>query len=784
MLPVNVDELLNGTIVESDRIEFKSGWNPERVLHTICAFANDFDNIGGGYVVIGVGEADGMPREYLGLPPDEIPRIEQDLFNRCNLITPRYVPMVSHERHRGVDLLVIWAPRGESRPYKCPVSLSSSEKSGSGERACYIRRMSDTVCANQAEEIDLLMRSNRIPFDDMVNEDASVDDLMFGLVRDFLSRIGSRLDFRSMDDLELFRQMRIIRGPKESPRPLNVGLMMFSDRPERFFRNARIEVVSIPDETGTGMEESVFDGPLDDQLRKALSFIRSNHIREMVIKVPDRAEASRVYNYPYPAVEEVLVNAVYHKDYGIAEPVRVYIYPDRIEVSNCPGPDKSVSDEDIARFDMKCDFYRNGRLGDFLKELRLTEGRNTGIPKILRSLEENGSDMPVYRTDRDRRSLRVTIPVHEAFLRTPAAGGPDGSGGAYRDPEDTKKAILQSLRLHGCQSSRELALSIGYSGVNNTFRRCLRELMEDGEIDYLYPESPKDRRQRICLRTGRRRDGQTLYAPSPRGAHALDAPQQDPQSDGDRDPRRLRGQHHRGRGPPGPRRDLGRGEGPGGRRGQREPLRDLHAPREEGQRYCRHQRRGRTPQRGGPQGHHHGLRAHRRAHRGEGAAGGPGEQGLQGAGLLRLTVYSDGGSRGNPGKAAYAVVVTSRGEVIHEHAEFLGVRTNNYAEYRGIIAAIGKAVKMGAEEAEFVMDSQLVIRQMTGEYRVRNPDMAELHADAVALASMIPKVSYRNVRRSEEFVPRADALLNAELDRHRGRASRNVGVARTRSIEM
>ena len=133
---------------------------------------------------------------------------------------------------------------------------------------------------------------------------------------------------------------------------------------------------------------------------------------------------------------------------------------------------------------------------------------------------------------------------------------------------------------------------------------------------------------------------------------------------------------------------------------------------------------------------------------------------------MKVTVYSDGGSRGNPGKSAYAIVVVSNGRVVHEHAEFLGVHTNNYVEYRGLIAAINKAIELGADEAEFVMDSQLVIRQMTGEYRVRNPDMAVLHADAEALAALIPKVSYRNVRRSEEYIPRADALLNAEMDRH------------------
>ena len=129
-------------------------------------------------------------------------------------------------------------------------------------------------------------------------------------------------------------------------------------------------------------------------------------------------------------------------------------------------------------------------------------------------------------------------------------------------------------------------------------------------------------------------------------------------------------------------------------------------------------------------------------------------------------VYSDGGSRGNPGPSAYAIVVTKDGKTVYEHAEFLGVHTNNYAEYRGLIAGISKALELGADEVEFVMDSQLVIRQMTGQYRVKSPDMLALHEDAKNLASMIPKVTFTNVRRSERLIPRAEALLNAEMDRH------------------
>ena len=129
-----------------------------------------------------------------------------------------------------------------------------------------------------------------------------------------------------------------------------------------------------------------------------------------------------------------------------------------------------------------------------------------------------------------------------------------------------------------------------------------------------------------------------------------------------------------------------------------------------------------------------------------------------------FVVYTDGGSRGNPGKAAYGVVVTENGRIVYEGSEYLGIRTNNYAEYRGLIAGISKVIELKGMEAEFVMDSQLVIRQMTGAYKVKSPDMKPLHDDAVALASLIPSVRYRNVRRSEELIPRADMLVNRTLD--------------------
>ena len=118
-----------------------------------------------------------------------------------------------------------------------------------------------------------------------------------------------------------------------------------------------------------------------------------------MIKYPDRAEADRFFNYPYAAIEEALANAVYHKAYDEREPIEVRINKDKIEIISHPGPDRSVTLEGLKNYEVYSRRYRNRRIGDFLKELHLTEGRNTGFKKILRAIKKNGSPLPVFETD-------------------------------------------------------------------------------------------------------------------------------------------------------------------------------------------------------------------------------------------------------------------------------------------------------------------------------------------------------------------------------------------------
>ena len=268
-LPINVSDLINRRVIESACIEYKGDWNPEPILHSICAFANDIDNWGGGYIIIGIEEESGMPKlPVKGLNKSSIDRINKELLQKCNLIEPRYIPIVEQASYEEKEIIVLWIPGGADRSYKCPVAFPT-EKAAKSEKVYYIRKMSNSIRANQLEEKELFMLANNQPYDDRPNPAARPEDLKSSLISEFLYAVKSDLYERSLTQpvTETAASMRLIGGPSEWKRPLNVGLMFFHERPDDFFPYARIEVVDKPNPTGIGMTEKIFAGSLDRQLR-------------------------------------------------------------------------------------------------------------------------------------------------------------------------------------------------------------------------------------------------------------------------------------------------------------------------------------------------------------------------------------------------------------------------------------------------------------------------------------------------------------------------------------
>ena len=410
-LPINIEDLIKGNTVEWERIEFKSGWNPETIIHTLCAFANDLHNWGGGYITIGINENNGKPElPPIGLNENCLDKLQKEIINIGYQIQPNYFPIIQPYILQGKHILVLWCPAGDNRMYTAPVTLGSK-----AQRQPYIRVGSESIIAKDENLRQLLEQTAHIPFDDRINHQAKIDDFDLSLIQAHLQEIKSDLYAEStrMPLVDLAKAMYIAKGPEEDLRPVNVGLLFFSKNPEKFFPRSWIELVWHKDGSGQLFEEYYFKGCIQKQLRNVLDFIRTNIIAEKVIKQKNKAEALRFYNFPYVAIEEALSNAIYHKSYERQSPIEIQIWPDKIEILSFPGPVPPVDFKVLkTKRRIVAREYRNRRIGDFLKELQLTEGRGTGFPAIYGALEANGSPKPIFETDDISSYFLAIIPAH------------------------------------------------------------------------------------------------------------------------------------------------------------------------------------------------------------------------------------------------------------------------------------------------------------------------------------------------------------------------------------
>ena len=217
-------------------------------------------------------------------------------------------------------------------------------------------------------------------------------------------------------------------------------------------------------------------------------------------------------------MEEILVNAVYHRDYEIREPIEVRILQDQITITSYPGPDTSISLEKLRTGRGVSRRYRNRRIGDFLKELNLTEGRGTGIPKVIRVMQRNGSPEPEFETDEARTYFTATLPIHTGTylggttqVTTQVTPAPAGEQSAIIRKDINKIEVI----LEFCRSPRDRAsiqARLRLRNVNHFRRTYLNPLIEQGLLAMTDPEHPSSPMQKY--RTTERGD-KSLAQPMP-----------------------------------------------------------------------------------------------------------------------------------------------------------------------------------------------------------------------------------------------------------------------------
>jgi ATP-dependent DNA helicase RecG len=523
-LPINIDELLHGNTVEWDRIELKKGWNPEDIIHTLCAYANDINNWDGGYVIIGVEEENGKAKlPPIGLQVQELDAIQKKLIELAYKLSPVYIPVFQPYLINGKHILVVFSPAGDNRPYKAPISLSEKRT----ERAMFIKHGSKTVKVKDgsADERRLIELTARIPFDDRINQTAPLDDLSLRLIQNYLKEVRSSLYEVStkIPFSELCRHLMIAKGPDELLRPTNAGLLLFNENPEKFFSGAKIDLVIHKNKVGKDYTEKIFIGSIIQQIRDVLQYFKTNIVEELVVKSAKQAESIRFFNYPFQAIEEAVVNAVYHKSYERENPVEIQIHKDKIEILSFPGPMPPINQAMLKKQRVVAREYRNRKIGGFLKELKLTEGRGTGLPIIHNSLEENGSPPPVFETDENNAYFLCILPIHP--LAESILGQEDDlrrdedniqkfknindinpylsllvSEIGDQDKEHIKERISSTIRdiLNYCQepkSKDEIFEKIGLYKNTKNYNHHIKPLIEAGWLNLTLPNKPTSKNQ-------------------------------------------------------------------------------------------------------------------------------------------------------------------------------------------------------------------------------------------------------------------------------------------------
>ena len=485
-LPINIEELLSGRAVEGERIEYKIGWNPDAIYRTICAFANDFDETGGGYIVIGVKEENGRAlRPVEGIDPNRIEPIEKEMVGYNNLMRPYYQPRLYVEESDGKTILVIKVSPGERRPYKVPDQITAKQKTYN----YYIRYNSSSIVPKDEYERELVNLANRVPFDDQGNDQITLNDISPLLLHDYLVKVKSSLaDVPLADNIQMvLEQMDLLEPVPEGWRIKNVAAMMFCERPDRFFKQAQVDIVLFPEgrekNPNNLIEVEPIKGSVPMMIEKTLSYLRTNVIKKRILKPKDDEHSEKFYNYPYQALEEAVVNSLYHRDWTIREPVEITIEPDRISILSFSGPDHTIPMEAVRRGkSLRSRRYRNRRLGEFLKELDLTEGRATGIPTIQDELQSNGSPQATIETDDARTYFLIDIPCHREFvadtLTMEQIGVKDGVKDGVKELADIHKIILFEIQANPFVTTSELAQKLDIKF--RTFQRYISQLQEMG----------------------------------------------------------------------------------------------------------------------------------------------------------------------------------------------------------------------------------------------------------------------------------------------------------------
>ena len=467
--------------LESDCIEYKkSHLQKDKILKTICAFANNLMNRNLCMILIGIEEYDesnlkGIPvRPISGYDESQIETVENSLKSLLGFINPKINYSMMHEKLDGRYFIIFAFSNNNIGPYEV-LEKAEKDKTINLKRGRYVRIERDSRLTTIKEEFELLKKFSNYHFTEEYSNVASIDDLDVDYIREYLNASTDRENTKSLSKQEMAEHMGLI--DIDTGMVKNFALLMFSRSPEKFIPYSYVELIHKSVSGESIMSSKEFRGPIWKQLKNTMDDINNNYLKSLTLRVKDDLKSETIYNYPYSAVEELLTNAIVHKNYENPRTVQVYIYENSIVITNYNKPIPPITIGDLnTKESFPNRMYENPSIREMFKSLDLIESFESGVGKVKRAMAQNGNECIHYEEyDENIDITSVDIPISKRYLEYSSKALEKGSKDQNLDIGKNEKIKINEADVPGLINRSAYSSSIKKTLLviyNSFFNEC------------------------------------------------------------------------------------------------------------------------------------------------------------------------------------------------------------------------------------------------------------------------------------------------------------------------
>lgn len=416
------NQILKNKSIECDYIEYKKTDSfLDKILKTICAYANNYYENDTQYLFIGVDEENtnetkAIPKLPInGIDKEKIELVENNIKSLRPFLYPNVDFEVLRNNFEGKDYVLVVVEKQSNGPYQ---TNEKGEKKLKVKPARYIRVEAITRKAMVDEEYDLIRKFANYHFTSQVNRYASIDDLNLDCINEYISIVSDRDVYKGLNKVDILSSLGVLdKNYPTKTRIKNFGILMFSYDIKKYIPYGRVDVIVDSFGTKRKMESKTFNGPIWKQYYSVLNYINDNYINTITIRDDGVATNRKVTNFPYVALEELIANALVHNDYENDNPIQIYVSDKEITIINYNRPLPPLKIKDLnERTVFKTRKTENPEIREMFKELGIIEDYGTGIGEAKRAMELNGSPKLYYTSfDEDSNVTSVTIPVNKEY---------------------------------------------------------------------------------------------------------------------------------------------------------------------------------------------------------------------------------------------------------------------------------------------------------------------------------------------------------------------------------